>query len=240
MATGTAPAIRLLVVDDEPRIRALLSATLGLAGYAVRTAETGGQALAEAPGYRPDLVVLDVVLPDADGFEVARRLRLDLPAPAPVLFLADPAAAANRVAGLTAGGDDLLVKPFSPEEVILRVRAVLRRTRHVRPGADDAVLRYADLELDEDAREAHRDGRRIDLSATEFALLRCLVTRADQVVSRAQILDQVWHYDFSGGRRIVESYMYYLRRKIDAVGPPLIHTVRGVGYVLRLLPPGSR
>ena len=228
------PAPKLLVVDDEPNIGALLAATLRLVGFEVRVAETGTQALTAAEEFGPDLMVLDVMLPDLDGFEVARRLR-STGRPVPVLFLTARDSVEDRISGLTAGGDDYVTKPFSLEEVVLRIRAILRRSRPELDVADDAgVLRYADLELDEDAHEVRRAGRLIDLSPTEFNLLKYLLINAGRVVSKAQILDRVWKYDFGGDGRIVESYVYYLRRKIDKTDPPLIHTVRGVGYALRL------
>ncbi|GLZ80464.1 DNA-binding response regulator [Actinorhabdospora filicis] len=221
---------KVLVVDDEPNIGALLSATLRLTGFDVRVAESGAEGVAVAGDYSPDLVILDVMLPDVDGFEVARRLRAG-GRDVPMLFLTARHAVEDRVAGLTVGADDYVTKPFSLEEVILRVQAILRRAKGT--GADDGVLRYADLELDEDAHEVRRGGEHIDLSPTEFNLLRYLMVNAGRVVSKAQILDRVWNYDFGGDGRIVESYVYYLRKKIDHLDPPLIHTVRGVGYALR-------
>ncbi|OLE28914.1 MAG: DNA-binding response regulator [Actinobacteria bacterium 13_1_20CM_3_71_11] len=224
---------RVLVVDDEPSICALLTATLRLVDFQVSVAEDGTSALKAAAEFEPDIVVLDVMLPDLDGFEVARRLRAEGRA-VPVLFLTARDAVEDRISGLTAGGDDYVTKPFSLEEVVLRIRAILRRCQADPAPDQSAVLRYADLELDEDAHEVRRSGRRIELSPTEFKLLRYLLTNAGRVVSKAQILDRVWSYDFGGEGRIVESYVYYLRRKIDNPGPPLIHTVRGVGYALRL------
>jgi len=223
----------VLVVDDEPSICALLTATLRLVDFQVAVAEDGTSALKAAAEFEPDIVVLDVMLPDLDGFEVARRLRAEGRA-VPVLFLTARDAVEDRISGLTAGGDDYVTKPFSLEEVVLRIRAILRRCQADPAPDQSAVLRYADLELDEDAHEVRRSGRRIELSPTEFKLLRYLLTNAGRVVSKAQILDRVWSYDFGGEGRIVESYVYYLRRKIDNPGPPLIHTVRGVGYALRL------
>ncbi len=224
---------RVLVVDDEPNICALLAATLRLIEFDVRSAGTGTEALSVAAEFEPDLVVLDVMLPDLDGFEVAQRLR-GVGRPVPVLFLTARDSVEDRISGLTVGGDDYVTKPFSLEEVVLRIRAILRRYRTAPPQADDGVLRYADLELDEDAHEVRRGGKLIDLSPTEFKLLRYLLANAGRVVSKAQILERVWSYDFGGEGRIVESYVYYLRRKIDKEAPPLIHTVRGVGYALRL------
>ncbi len=224
---------RVLVVDDEPNICALLSATLRLTGFEVRIEHGGRDALIAAEEYHPDLVVLDVMLPDLDGFQVAQRLRAS-GFPVPVLFLTARDSVEDRISGLTVGGDDYVAKPFSLEEVVLRIRAILRRGRGDVGQGDDGVLRYADLELDEDAHEVRRAGKLVDLSPTEFNLLRYLLTNAGRVVSKAQILDRVWSYDFGGDGRIVESYVYYLRRKIDKWDPPLIHTVRGVGYALRL------
>ncbi|NBE81204.1 response regulator transcription factor [Micromonospora rubida] len=228
-------AERVLVVDDEPNISTLLAATLRLVAYETRVAATGRAALAGVEEFDPHLVVLDVMLPDLDGFEVARRLRA-AGRPVPVLFLTARDTVDDRVAGLAAGADDYVAKPFSLEEVVLRIRAILRRSRPEAVAArlSQGPLRYADLELDDDAHEVRRAGQPVDLSPTEFRLLRYLLTNAGRVVSKAQILDRVWNYDFDGDGRIVESYVYYLRRKIDRSGLPLIHTVRGVGYTLRL------
>lgn len=229
---------RVLVVDDEANICALLSATLRLVEFDVRVAHTGRDALIAAEEFQPDLVVLDVMLPDLDGFEVARQLRADGRGPdnalVPVLFLTARHAVEDRISGLTVGADDYVTKPFSLEEVVLRIRAILRRSRPGGEQADSGVLRYADLELHEDAHEVRRGGKLVDLSPTEFNLLRYLLVNAGRVVSKAQILDRVWSYDFGGDGRIVESYVYYLRKKVDKWDPPLIHTVRGVGYALRL------
>src|SRR5215469_2021438 len=224
---------RILVVDDEANICALLSATLRHVGYEVRTAGSGAGALTAADEYQPDLVVLDVMLPDFDGFEVARKLRAD-GRTLPILFLTARDPAWDRVNGLTALGDDWLAKPFSLEEVVVRIRGVLRRGNIGTAEGRDPVLRYADLELDEEAHEVRRAGQPVELSPTEFNLLRYLLANAGRVVSKAQILDRVWSYDFGGDGRIVESYVYYLRRKLDKLGPTMIHTVRGVGYALRL------
>ena len=229
---STRRLIKVLVVDDEPNICALLSATLRLLDFDVRVAHGGREALAAAAEFEPALVVLDVMMPDLDGFQVAQRLRATASGQAvPVLFLTARDAVEDRISGLTVGADDYVTKPFSLEEVVLRIRAILRRGR-VEPAS--AVLSYADLELDEDAHEVRRGGRLIDLSPTEFNLLRYLLVNTGRVVSKAQILDRVWSYDFGGDGRIVESYVYYLRKKIDSSGPPLIHTVRGFGYALRL------
>ncbi|MFF3667719.1 response regulator transcription factor [Microtetraspora malaysiensis] len=222
---------KVLVVDDEPNIRELLSEALQLNGFAVRTASNGRRALDAVARERPDLVVLDVMLPDLDGYAIARRLRDSADSPL-VLFLTAKDAVADRIAGLTAGGDDYVTKPFSLDEVVLRIRAILRRIRPPEERADDGVLRYADLELDAETHTVRRAGRAIHLSPTEFSLLRYLMINAERVVSKAQILDRVWEYKFDGDSRIVESYISYLRRKIDVDRPPLIHTLRGVGYRL--------
>jgi two-component system OmpR family response regulator len=224
---------RVLVVDDEPNISALLAATLRLVNFDVRVAESGHGALVAVEEFEPNLVVLDVMLPDLDGFDVARRLRCG-GRRVPVLFLTARDAVEDRISGLTVGADDYVTKPFSLEEVVLRIRAILRRSRPELAQEGTGPLRYADLELDDDAHEVRRAGRLVDLSPTEFNLLRYLLINAGRVVSKAQILDRVWKYDFGGDGRIVESYVYYLRRKIDKTDPPLIHTVRGVGYALRL------
>jgi two-component system OmpR family response regulator len=227
---GQAPEARLLVVDDEPNIVELLSTSLRFAGFAVATAMTGNDAVRSVERHRPDLVLLDVMLPDVDGFVVLRRLR-DARERLPVLFLTARDANDDKVTGLTLGGDDYVSKPFSLEEVVARIRAVLRRTR-----ADDdrqARLSVADLDLDEDSHQVWRGEREVQLSPTEFNLLRYLMVNAGRVVSKSQILDHVWSYDFDGDANIVESYISYLRRKLDDGGEPLIHTVRGVGYVLR-------
>ncbi|GGQ15339.1 response regulator transcription factor [Streptosporangium pseudovulgare] len=223
---------KIMVVDDEPSIRELLSEALELHGFLVSTASSGCGALEAVTRERPDLIVLDVMLPDLDGYAVARRLRARGDSPL-VLFLTAKDAVGDRIAGLTAGGDDYVTKPFSLDEVILRIRAILRRVRPPEEQAHDGVLRYADLELDEEAHIVRRAGRVIHLSPTEFSLLRYLMINAERVVSKAQILDRVWDYEFDGNSRIVESYISYLRRKIDQDRPPLIHTLRGVGYRLQ-------
>ncbi|MFI6480265.1 response regulator transcription factor [Nonomuraea sp. NPDC050663] len=218
--------MKVLVVDDEPNIRDLLAETLRLVSFDVRTAGSGAEALSAARDFVPDLVVLDVMMDDLDGFEVARRLEERYP----VLFLTARDAVADRVRGLKLGADDYVVKPFSLEELVLRIRAILRRSA---PGdGRGEPLRYADLELDADKHEVRRGGTPVELSPTEFNLLEYLLTNAGRVVSKAQILDSVWRYDFDGDSSIVESYIYYLRKKIG--DPPLIQTVRGVGYSLRL------
>ncbi|MDT6982800.1 response regulator transcription factor [Streptomyces lusitanus] len=224
----------LLVVEDEPTLRDLLSASLRLAGFEVVAAENGTRALEEVGARRPDLIVLDVMLPDIDGFEVARRLRQSHPAaaggPPPILFLTARDAAEDRIGGLRAGGDDYVTKPFNLEELVLRIQAVLRRTGGHR---QDGLLVVGDLELDPDSRQVLRGGRSVELSPTEFSLLRVLMENAGRVLSREQLLERVWAYDFGGDDSIVASYISYLRRKIDTDEPKLIHTVRGIGYVLR-------
>ncbi|MGO1285804.1 MAG: response regulator transcription factor [Brachybacterium sp.] len=228
---------RLLVVDDEPNIRDLLATSLRFAGFEVFTASTGNEAIREATEQQPDLVVLDVMLPDMDGFTVTRRLR-DRGEKYPILFLTAKDETQDKVAGLTVGGDDYVTKPFSLEEVVARIRAVLRRTHGGSETTVDSSLVVADLRLDEDSHEVHRGDVNIELSPTEFKLLRYLMLNAGRVVSKTQILDHVWDYDWSGEVGIVESYISYLRRKIDVIGDPMIHTKRGIGYVLRA-PEGS-
>ena len=223
---------RLLVVDDEPNIRDLLATSLRFAGFEVFTASTGNEAIREATEHQPDLVVLDVMLPDMDGFTVTRRLR-DRGEQYPILFLTAKDETQDKVAGLTVGGDDYVTKPFSLEEVVARIRAVLRRTHSGSETAVDSALVVGDLRLDEDSHEVHRGDVNIELSPTEFKLLRYLMLNSGRVVSKTQILDHVWDYDWSGEVGIVESYISYLRRKIDVVGEPMIHTKRGIGYVLR-------
>ena len=224
---------KVLVVDDEESITDLISTALRYVGFDVEIASTGRQALERAISFRPELIVLDVMLPDLDGFEVTRRLRAD-GVRVPVVFLTARDATEDKVAGLTIGGDDYVTKPFSLEELVARVRAVLRRAQ----GAADqrAVIKVADLELDEDSHQVWRASETIELTATEFKLLRYLMLNARRVLSKAQILDHVWQYDFGGDGSIVETYISYLRKKVDQAEPRLIHTVRGVGYTLR--PPG--
>jgi len=235
VAKPSAPEARLLVVEDEPNIRELLSTSLRFAGFEVHTAADGATALKLAEVERPDLLVLDVMLPDMDGFAVTRRLR-DQGRQMPVVFLTARDATEDKVTGLTVGGDDYVTKPFSLEEVVARIRAVLRRTGGA-AAEDGGRLVFADLVMDEDSHEVRRAGRLIELSPTEFKLLRYLLLNPNRVLSKAQILDHVWDYDFRGESGIVESYISYLRRKVDADAPvPLIHTRRGVGYVLRLPP----
>ncbi|MEV6523580.1 response regulator transcription factor [Longispora sp. NPDC051575] len=219
---------RLLVVEDEPDIRELLTGGLRYAGFDVTAVGTGGEALRHAAGNPPDLVVLDVMLPDLDGFAVLRRLRAIVDAP--VVFLTARDDLPDRVAGLTLGGDDYVTKPFALEELIARIGAVLRRTTEAATGR----IRVGDLELDEDSHEVRRAGRLVALSPTEFRLLRYLMLNAGRVVSKSQILDRVWSHEYDGEANIVELYVSYLRKKVDNHGPRLINTLRGVGYVLRV------
>ncbi|MGW5446334.1 response regulator transcription factor [Streptomyces asiaticus] len=228
---------RLLVVEDEPTLRELLSASLRLAGFAVVAVATGEQALAAVRERRPGLIVLDVMLPDIDGFEVVHRLRGQHPLAAaghpPVLFLTARDAPEDRISGLRAGGDDYVTKPFNLEELVLRIRAILRR---VSGRQSDGRLVVGDLELDPDSHQVTRGGRPVRLSPTEFSLLRVLMENTGQVLSKSQLLELVWQYDFGGDDSIVASYISYLRRKVDPGEPKLIHTVRGTGYVLRRPP----
>ena len=225
---------RILVVDDEPSITDAVVTALTYEGFDVRSESTGRGALAAATAFRPDLIVLDVMLPDLDGLEVTRRLRAD-GLRTPVLFLTARDATEDKVSGLTVGGDDYVTKPFSLAEVVARVQAVLRRTS---PGGVPAegVLRFEDLVLDEETREVWRDGTPVHLTATEFNLLRYFLLNPRRVLSKAQILDHVWQYDFDGDPNVVETYVSYLRKKLDRLGPPLIQTVRLVGYSLRRAP----
>jgi two-component system OmpR family response regulator len=221
---------RVLVVDDEASITQLVSTVLRYEGFEVETAADGREAVRMVQSFRPDLIVLDVMLPDVDGFEVYRNLPGGPQRP-PVLFLTARDTAEDRIQGLTIGADDFVGKPFSLEELVLRVRAILRRTA----GPDDgSVLRYDDLEIDEEARAVARGGRPIQLTPTEYHLLHYLLVNRERVLSKAQILDHVWQYDFGGDAGVVETYISYLRKKVDVEGEtPLIHTVRGFGYVLR-------
>jgi len=227
---ATQAEARLLVVEDDPNIRELLSASLRFAGFAVDAVTTGAEAVTAGREAKPDLIVLDVMLPDYDGFEVIKRLR-ETGIRVPVVFLTARDGTEDKVRGLTAGGDDYVTKPFSLEELTARIRAVLRRTAGD-PGPNRLI--FADLELDEETHEVVRAGQTVALSPTEFKLLRYLMLNAGRVLSKAQILDHVWNYDFRGDDSIVESYISYLRRKVDIAEPRLIHTLRGVGYVLRL------
>ena len=224
---------RILVVDDESSISDLISTSLRFVGFEVRTAATGSEALRVAEEFKPHAVVLDVMMPDLDGFEVCRQMRSE-GLNVGVLFLTAKDGMEDKVAGLTIGGDDYMTKPFSLEELVARLRALLRRIGVVEINTDDEKIRFADLELDEATHEVHRAGQLLEMSPTEFQLLRYLLINADRVVSKSQILDHVWQYDFRGDAGIVETYISYLRKKIDTFDPPLIHTVRGVGYRLRL------
>ena len=221
---------RVLVVDDEQHITDLVAMALRYEGFEVATAASGADALAEVTRFAPDAMILDVMLPDLDGFEVTRRLGQQGAHP-PILFLTARDATDDKVRGLTVGGDDYVTKPFSIDELMARVRVLLRR-RGV-SGAD-GTLRFADLEMDDDAHEVRRAGEVVELTATEYRLLRYLLTNAKRVLTRQQILDHVWEYDFGGDGRVLETYISYLRKKVDQVEPPLLHTVRGIGYVLRL------
>jgi two-component system OmpR family response regulator len=220
-------------VDDEPNIVELLSASLRYAGFDVTGARDGQAALKAAHELQPDLVVLDVMMPGIDGFEVVRRLRDD-GVHCPVLFLTARDATDDKVTGLTLGGDDYVTKPFSLEEVIARIRALLRRAGSANAVREPSRLTFADIELDDDTHEVWKSGVAVALSPTEFKLLRYFLQNAGRVLSKAQILDHVWHYDFGGDANVVESYVSYLRRKIDTTEPRLLHTLRGVGYVLRV------
>jgi two-component system OmpR family response regulator len=222
---------RVLVVDDEPGIVEVISMALRHHGFGVDAAATGREALESVRRWHPHVIVLDVMLPDMEGFEVARRLAAEH-ADVPILFLSARDTTADKIRGLTTGGDDYVTKPFSLEELIARLRNLLRRAGVAE--ATSGRLRFADLELDEDTFEVTRNGRAIELTATEFRLLRYLMTNPRRVLTRAQLLDHVWSYDFGGDARVLETYISYLRKKVDAEGPPLLHTVRGVGYVLRL------
>jgi two-component system OmpR family response regulator len=223
--------IRILVVDDEPVLAEMVSMALRYEGWEISTAGDGATALASARQSRPDAVLLDVMLPDMSGLEVLRRLR-DIAPDLPVLLLTAKDAVEDRIAGLSAGGDDYVTKPFSLEEVVLRLRGLLRRTGVSEEGGG-AQLVVGDLVLDEDSHEVTRAGEPITLTSTEFELLRFLMRNPKRVLSKAQILDRVWSYDFGGRSNIVELYISYLRKKIDSGRPPMIHTLRGAGYVLK-------
>jgi two-component system OmpR family response regulator len=223
--------VRVLVVDDEPNLADLLTMALRYEGWDIKTAHDGYTALRTAREFKPDAVVLDIMLPDLNGLDVMRRLRDDLP-DVPVLFLTAKDAVEDRIAGLTAGGDDYVTKPFSLEEVVARVRGLMRRTS-IAAAQNGSVLTVGDLVLDEDSHEVSRAGIEINLTATEFELLRYLMRNPRRVLSKAQILDRVWNYDFGGQANVVEIYISYLRKKIDAGHEPMIHTLRGAGYMLR-------
>ncbi|WP_181774764.1 response regulator transcription factor [Amycolatopsis pittospori] len=230
---NTENPVRLLVVDDEPHIADLVATVARYEGWTAVTAGTGEAALAKAAEFVPDIVVLDLMLPGIDGFTVLDKLR-EAGTAVPVVFLTAKDATADRVAGLTRGGDDYLVKPFSVEELMARLRAVLRRSNgQAREAAKPALLQVGDLTMNEDTREVARGGRPAELTPTEYELLRYLMRRSPSVMTKAQILDHVWEYDFGGRSNVVELVISHLRRKLDDGDEPLIHTVRGVGYVVR-------
>jgi len=228
---GAAEGVRILVVDDEENITDLVATALRYERFEVEVAHTGRQAMRAVSSFRPHLIVLDVMLPDWDGFEVTKRLAGQRER-VPVLFLTARDATGDRVRGLTLGGDDYVTKPFSLEELIARIRAILRRTHESADGS--ARLVYGDLEMDDDLHQVWRAGRSVELTATEYKLLRYLLANAPRVLTKSQILDHVWNYDFGGDGNVVETYISYLRKKVDRAQPSLIHTVRGVGYCLRL------
>jgi two-component system OmpR family response regulator len=230
MREQPADPIRILVVDDEPNIVDVISMALRFQGFAVAAATTGAEAITAVDDFRPHLLVLDIMLPDMEGFDVAERLAAKR-VTAPILFLTARDATEDKVRGLTIGGDDYVTKPFSLEELVARIRTILRRSGLAEDSSNRLV--FEDLELDDDTREVTRGERQIDLTATEYRLLRYLMLNGRRVLTRAQLLDHVWEYDFGGDARVLETYISYLRKKIDADGPALIHTVRGVGYALR-------
>jgi two-component system, OmpR family, response regulator len=224
---------RVLVVDDEPNLVEVVSMALRFQGFTVETASSGREAIAAVTSFRPHLIVLDVMLGDMEGFEVARRLGAQRSG-VPIIFLTARDSTEDKVRGLSGGGDDYMTKPFSLEELLARIRTILRRTGQAE--ADTGVLQFADLEMDEESREVRRAGETIDLTATEYRLLRYLMLNPRRVMTRAQLLDHVWNYDFGGDGRVLETYVSYLRKKLDAHGPSLIRTVRGVGYGLQAPP----
>ena len=224
--------IRALVVDDESSISDLVSIALKYEKFEVRTASSGRDAVAAAKDFDPDVIVLDIMLPDFDGIEVMKRIRSEQK-DIPVLFLTAKDDVKDRIAGLTAGGDDYVTKPFSIEELVARIRGIVRRTLVATTSHEDPEIRVDDLVLNEETYDVFRGDNRVELTATEFELLRYLMRNPKRVLSKAQILDRVWSYDFGGRSSIVEIYISYLRKKIDTLGPALIHTVRGVGYVIR-------
>lgn len=233
MSAPTSEA-KLLVVDDEPNIVELLSMSLRYAGFEVETATNGRDAITAARSFRPDVCLLDVMLPDLDGFGVIQRLRGE-GMKTPVIFLTARDATEDKLTGLTIGGDDYVTKPFSLEEVIARIRVVLRRVKGDGSfGMPKSKLEFADIEMDDESHEVWKAGELIPLSPTEFELLRYFMQNIGRVLSKMQILDHVWHYDFGGDANVVESYVSYLRKKIDTTEPRLLHTLRGVGYVMRL------
>ena len=225
---------RVLVVDDEPNIVDVISMALKFQGFAVESAGTGQEAISQVAEFKPELIVLDVMLPDMEGFDVAKRLGAAR-SRVPIIFLTARDATDDKIRGLTLGGDDYVTKPFSLEELVARIRSILRRSGLAEP--DSSRLVFEDLELDEDAHEVMRGGSHVELTATEYRLLRYFMLNPRRVLTRAQLLEHVWEYDFGGDARVLETYVSYLRKKLDVHGPSLIHTVRGVGYSLR--PPRS-
>jgi two-component system, OmpR family, response regulator len=230
MTDTAADSHRILVVDDEPNIADVVSMALRFQGFEVETAGTGTDAISAVTSFRPHLIVLDIMLPDMEGFDVAERLGAQR-ARVPIIFLTARDATDDKIRGLTLGGDDYVTKPFSLEELVARIRAILRRSGLAEP--ESSRLTFEDLELDEDAHEVTRSGNHVDLTATEYRLLRYLMLNPRRVLTRSQLLEHVWEYDFGGDARVLETYVSYLRKKLDKHGPPLIHTVRGVGYALR-------
>ena len=230
MTDSATDSHRILVVDDEPNIADVVSMALRFQGFAVESANTGAQALAAVSDFRPHLILLDVMLPDMEGFDVAERLGAQR-ARVPIIFLTARDDTADKIRGLTIGGDDYVTKPFSLEELVARIRTILRRTGLAEP--DSGRLVFEDLELDEETREVRRAGNIVELTATEYRLLRYLMLNPRRALTRAQLLEHVWDYDFGGDGRVLETYISYLRKKLDAHGPSLIRTVRGVGYTLR-------
>src|SRR6478672_9700937 len=221
---------RILVVDDEPNIVDVVSMALRFQGFAIESAGTGADALAAVTSFKPHLIVLDVMLRDMEGFDVANRLGAQR-SRVPIIFLTARDATEDKIRGLSLGGDDYVTKPFSLEELVARIRSILRRAGLAEP--ESGRLTFEDLELDEETHEVTRAGEPVDLTATEYRLLRYLLLNPRRVLTRAQLLEHVWDYDFGGDARVLETYVSYLRRKLDVHGPPLIHTVRGVGYALR-------
>src|SRR3954468_15888689 len=230
MDNGNGTHHRVLVVDDEPNIVDVIAMALKFQGFTVESAGTGQEAISQVGEFKPDLLVLDVMLPDMEGFDVAKRLGA-AQSRVPIIFLTARDATDDKVRGLTLGGDDYVTKPFSLEELVARMRSILRRAGLAEP--DSSRLTFEDVELDEDTREVSRSGAPIDLTATEYRLLRYLLLNPRRVLTRAQLLEHVWDYDFGGDARVLETYVSYLRKKLDSHGPPLIQTVRGVGYALR-------
>jgi two-component system OmpR family response regulator len=230
MSENSSDSHRILVVDDEPNIVDVVSMALRFQGFEIESAGTGAEALAAVAAFKPHLIVLDVMLPDMEGFDVAQRLGAQR-ARVPIIFLTARDATDDKIRGLTLGGDDYVTKPFSLEELVARIRSILRRSGLAEP--ESSRLTFEDIELDEDAHEVMRAGKNVELTATEYRLLRYLMLNPRRVLTRSQLLEHVWEYDFGGDARVLETYVSYLRKKLDVHGPPLIHTVRGVGYALR-------